>query len=102
MIGLRAFYEFFCCISHHSKTYCLYKIAFYQNEFLVVYIYDLWFVMYHVPENIQDLPPEWWGHKFGFIAGGMLGAESRRKKSLNDKKSFNEEDQENLYKLVQV
>lgn len=63
--------------------------------------YDL-FVMYNITEKAQDVPPEWWGHKFGFVAGGMLGAESRRKKSLNDRTAFNEEDQENLYKLVQV
>ncbi|CAI9784628.1 unnamed protein product [Fraxinus pennsylvanica] len=66
----------------------------------------------HVPYidvKDQDVPPEWWGHKYGFIAGGMLGAESRRKKSLlsengqnpNQRMTFNEEDQENLYKLVQ-
>ena len=54
--------------------------------------------------------PEWWGHNFGFVSGGFLGAESRRKKSLateNAQRSleriaFHEEDQENLYKLVQV
>ena len=46
--------------------------------------------------------PEWWGHKF--VSGGFLGAESRRKKSLPTTKraAFHEEDQENLYKLVQV
>ncbi|XP_052209936.1 G-patch domain-containing protein 1 [Diospyros lotus] len=45
--------------------------------------------------------PEWWGHKF--VSGGFLGAESRRKKSLPTTKraAFHEEDQENLYKLVQ-
>ncbi|CAI9755476.1 unnamed protein product [Fraxinus pennsylvanica] len=57
----------------------------------------------------QDVPPEWWGRKYGFIAGGILGAESRRKRALlsensqnpNQRMTFNEEDQENLYKLVQ-
>ncbi|PIN07895.1 Telomerase elongation inhibitor/RNA maturation protein PINX1 [Handroanthus impetiginosus] len=60
-------------------------------------------------ESIQDVPPEWWGHKFGFVTGGLLGAESRRKKSLlsgidqnpHKRTTFNEDDQENLYKLVQ-
>ncbi|KAK4389246.1 G-patch domain-containing protein 1 [Sesamum angolense] len=47
--------------------------------------------------------PEWWGYKLGFVTGGLLGAESRRKKSLlsNERTTFNEDDQENLYKLVQ-
>ncbi|XP_057510555.1 G-patch domain-containing protein 1-like [Actinidia eriantha] len=53
--------------------------------------------------------PEWWGHNFGFVSGGFLGAESRRKKSLStenaqnslERVAFHEEDQENLYNLVQ-
>ncbi|KAI4315463.1 hypothetical protein L6164_028271 [Bauhinia variegata] len=57
----------------------------------------------------QTQSPEWWGHKYGFISGGFLGAESRRKKSLISENTENgkgrtmffEEDQENLYKLVQ-
>ncbi|KAK4490768.1 hypothetical protein RD792_001476 [Penstemon davidsonii] len=57
----------------------------------------------------QEVPPEWWGHKFGFVVGGLLGAELRRKKSVltgadknpNKRTTFNEDDQENLYKLVQ-
>ncbi|KAI3468686.1 hypothetical protein Pfo_025349 [Paulownia fortunei] len=66
----------------------------------------------HLPDmegKVQDAPPEWWGYKLGFVAGGLLGAESRRKKSLisgidqnpNERTAFNEDDQENLYKLVQ-
>ncbi|KAL0330029.1 UNVERIFIED_CONTAM: G-patch domain-containing protein 1 [Sesamum radiatum] len=60
----------------------------------------------HLPdmeEKVQDVPPEWWGYKLGFVTGGLLGAESRRKKSLlsNERTTFNEDDQENLYKLVQ-
>ncbi|KAK6158279.1 hypothetical protein DH2020_005593 [Rehmannia glutinosa] len=66
----------------------------------------------HLPDmedKVQDVPPEWWGHKFGFVTGGLLGAEARRKKALlsgidqnpNGRTTFNEEDQENLYKLVQ-
>ncbi|KAL8556731.1 hypothetical protein ACS0TY_004263 [Phlomoides rotata] len=55
----------------------------------------------YIEAKTQDVPPEWWGHKFGFVAGGMLGAQSQRKKSLNVRNEFNEEDQENLYNLVQ-
>lgn len=49
----------------------------------------------------------WWGHKFGFISGGFLGATSRKHKSLrkdpaNVRQTFAEEDQEKLYNLVQV
>ncbi|KAK6158265.1 hypothetical protein DH2020_005579 [Rehmannia glutinosa] len=66
----------------------------------------------HLPDMediVQDVPPEWWGHKFGFVTGGLLGAEARRKKALlsgidqnpNGRTTFNEDDQENLYKLVQ-
>ncbi|XP_057968452.1 G-patch domain-containing protein 1 isoform X3 [Malania oleifera] len=54
-------------------------------------------------------PPQWWGYKYGFVSGGLLGEKSTRKKSVlsenaeNNKKrtAFYEEDQENLYKLVQ-
>ncbi|KAL1551951.1 G-patch domain-containing protein 1-like [Salvia divinorum] len=48
----------------------------------------------------QDVPSDWWGYKLGFVVGGMLGAESRRKKSL-ERTMFNEDDQENLYNLAQ-
>ncbi|PWZ56843.1 PIN2/TERF1-interacting telomerase inhibitor 1 [Zea mays] len=48
----------------------------------------------------------WWGHKFGFLSGGFLGAKSRKNKSsqkdlANVRQTFAEEDQENLYNLVQ-
>lgn len=55
-----------------------------------------------------EYPPEWWGYKFGFISGGYLGAQSKKRKAAavnapSGKKriGFAEEDQENLYKLVQ-
>lgn len=60
---------------------------------------------------------EWWGHKHGFVWGGLLGAKSEVKKPVALKESqcsdvgngqvstirnaFCEEDQENLYNLVQ-
>ncbi|GJN09249.1 hypothetical protein PR202_ga27238 [Eleusine coracana subsp. coracana] len=46
----------------------------------------------------------WWGHKYGFVSGGFLGATSRknkRKDPANVRQTFAEEDQENLYNLVQ-
>lgn len=51
----------------------------------------------------EDVSGQWWGHKYGFISGGLLGAGSTRKKSQKsgERTAFFEEDQENLYKLVQ-
>ncbi|XP_047328189.1 G-patch domain-containing protein 1-like [Impatiens glandulifera] len=51
----------------------------------------------------KEIPLDWWGYKLGFVSGGVLGAESRRKKRLscNKRTSFCEDDQENLYNLVQ-
>lgn len=53
----------------------------------------------------EEISPDWWGFKHGFISGGFLGAESRRKLKIENSKertAFHEDDQENLYKLVQV
>ncbi|KAL2614592.1 hypothetical protein AAZV13_08G016700 [Glycine max] len=51
------------------------------------------------------IPPDWWGYKYGFVSGGFLGAESKKKKSMisgkAERTAFFEEDQENLYNLVQ-
>ncbi|XP_076961131.1 G-patch domain-containing protein 1-like [Bidens hawaiensis] len=57
-------------------------------------------------EDEKEISAEWWGHKFGFVSGGLLGAQSKRKKSVtnrssNKRSAFHEDDQENLYKLVQ-
>ncbi|XP_042481566.1 G-patch domain-containing protein 1 isoform X2 [Macadamia integrifolia] len=56
----------------------------------------------------KDVSPEWWGFKHGFVSGGFLGAQHAKKKSLSEtaqscdkRTAFYEEDQENLYKLVQ-
>lgn len=54
---------------------------------------------------LKDISPDWWGFKYGFVSGGFLGAESRRKLkngNLQERTAFHEDDQENLYKLVQV
>ncbi|WVZ21904.1 hypothetical protein V8G54_000448 [Vigna mungo] len=55
------------------------------------------------------IPPEWWGLKYGFVSGGFLGAELKKKRSMTsetvknraERTAFHEEDQENLYNLVQ-
>ncbi|GMH28855.1 hypothetical protein Nepgr_030698 [Nepenthes gracilis] len=52
---------------------------------------------------------QWWGHKHGFVSGGFLGAKAKKRKAIvsdkaqncNKRTCFAEEDQENLYKLVQ-
>ncbi|XP_054824187.1 G-patch domain-containing protein 1 [Prosopis cineraria] len=58
--------------------------------------------------KVCTIPPEWWGYKFGFVSGGLLGAESGRKKlctsedtSSFERTAFHEDDQEKLYSLVQ-
>lgn len=66
---------------------------------------------FHVLANLKKENENWWGHKHGFISGGFLGAKLHsarscsRKESQPDpskRKTFAEEDQENLYKLVQA
>ncbi|KAM7525803.1 hypothetical protein LguiA_015705 [Lonicera macranthoides] len=57
----------------------------------------------------KTLSPDWWGHKYGFVPGGLLGAKSKGKKYLatenrqncNERTAFHEQDQEDLYNLVQ-
>ncbi|KAL8138879.1 hypothetical protein V2J09_004880 [Rumex salicifolius] len=53
---------------------------------------------------------DWWGNKFGFIFGGLLGSKANKRrrvgeKSKSEKRSktagFLEQDQEDLYNLVQ-
>ncbi|KAK7251368.1 hypothetical protein RIF29_34497 [Crotalaria pallida] len=59
--------------------------------------------------ELPDIHPDWWGHKYGFVSGGLLGAELKKRKSLTsetaknrtERTAFFEEDQENLYNLVQ-
>lgn len=63
---------------------------------------------HHIGKMQEDISPDWWGFKYGFISGGFLGAESRRKfkngnaQNSKERTVFHEDDQENLYKLVQV
>lgn len=47
--------------------------------------------------------PDWWGHKYGFVRGGGLGEKQKKKESGDEaKRGFLEQDQEDLYNLVQV
>ena len=73
--------------------------------------------MSHTEITCGHQSTEWWGHKHGFIWGGLLGAKSQAKRHTTAKENqctaagnaqvsgtrtaFREEDQENLYKLVQ-
>lgn len=56
----------------------------------------------------QSVSEDWWGHKYGFVSGGLLGASTKKRsrptdstQNFNKRTAFFEEDQENLYKLVQ-
>ncbi|KAJ3682054.1 hypothetical protein LUZ60_014627 [Juncus effusus] len=52
--------------------------------------------------TVPDLKADWWGHKQGFIFGGHLGAKSKKSlKIKNIRQMFGEQDQEDLYNLVQ-
>lgn len=57
-----------------------------------------------------NIPIDWWGTQFGFVAAGALGLQTRDRKLTADleptlssktRMSFCEQDQEDLYKLVQ-
>ncbi|XP_010473644.1 PREDICTED: nucleolin [Camelina sativa] len=53
-------------------------------------------------EKIEEPSSDWWGNKFGFVSGGLLGAKSGKKKlKASERKMFSENDQENLYNMVQ-
>eukprot|EP00252_Welwitschia_mirabilis_P025651 TRINITY_DN8115_c0_g1_i1.p1 TRINITY_DN8115_c0_g1~~TRINITY_DN8115_c0_g1_i1.p1 ORF type:complete len:400 (-),score=107.19 TRINITY_DN8115_c0_g1_i1:267-1466(-) len=77
-------------------------------------MFEEWVELSSAPTNQSS---EWWGHKSGFVWGGLLGANSKAKrfklaqqgqsneatgtKAWNVRTSFCEKDQENLYNLVQ-
>lgn len=52
---------------------------------------------------MKEIPSDWWGYKLGFVSGGVLGSEARRKNlnACKERNTFCEDDQENLYNLVQ-
>ncbi|KAJ4877150.1 D111/G-patch domain-containing protein [Raphanus sativus] len=54
-------------------------------------------------QKIEEPSSDWWGFKSGFVSGGLLGAKPGKKKSSKSKerKMFCEDDQENLYNMVQ-
>ncbi|CAN6971069.1 unnamed protein product [Brassica rapa subsp. trilocularis] len=54
-------------------------------------------------QKIEEPSSDWWGFKSGFVSGGLLGAKPGKKKSSksNERKMFCEDDQENLYNMVQ-
>ncbi|EOA34216.1 hypothetical protein CARUB_v10021727mg [Capsella rubella] len=53
-------------------------------------------------QKIEEPSLDWWGFKSGFVSGGLLGAKSGKKKlKASERKMFSENDQENLYNLVQ-
>lgn len=56
-------------------------------------------------ESVKSLAadPNWWGHKYGFVVGGALGEKQKKKEAGEEgKRGFLEQDQEDLYNLVQV
>ncbi|CAL9156196.1 unnamed protein product [Musa hybrid cultivar] len=65
----------------------------------------------HPEVSLKAEDAQWWGHNHGFVSGGFLGTKSHATKSClqkdsrflasNKRNTFAEEDQENLYKLVQ-
>eukprot|EP00257_Ricinus_communis_P023844 XP_015583948.1 PIN2/TERF1-interacting telomerase inhibitor 1 isoform X1 [Ricinus communis] len=64
--------------------------------------------LYSAECKAEAVSQEWWGYKSGFVSGGFLGAQSKKKSNRtvngqnhNERTVFHEEDQENLYKLVQ-
>ncbi|KAG2277433.1 hypothetical protein Bca52824_059988 [Brassica carinata] len=54
-------------------------------------------------QKLEEPSSDWWGFKSGFVSGGLLGAKPGKKKSSksNERKMFCEDDQENLYNMVQ-
>jgi Pin2-interacting protein X1 len=69
------------------------------------------FVEMECEENIpqvQELAADWWGTKYGFVRGGALGSKqvqvretvNGERPSENGRTQFSEQDQENLYNMV--
>ncbi|KAJ9147977.1 hypothetical protein P3X46_030077 [Hevea brasiliensis] len=64
-------------------------------------------IFYPEESKAEAVSQEWWGYKSGFVSGGFLGAQTKKKnrsgnaRNCNKRTAFVEEDQENLYNLVQ-
>lgn len=73
---------------------------------------EVMFVEMECEENVplQELAADWWGTKFGFVRGGALGSKqvqvreivNGERPSENVRIQFSEQDQENLYNMVNV
>ena len=59
---------------------------------------------------MPELAADWWGTKYGFVRGGALGSKqvqvretvNGERPSENGRTRFSEQDQENLYNMVNV
>ena len=73
---------------------------------------EVMFVEMECEENVpmQELAADWWGSKYGFVRGGALGSKqvqvretvNGERPSQNGRTQFSEQDQENLYNMVNV
>lgn len=69
------------------------------------------------PAPTAEVAADWWGTKYGFVRGGQLGSKLQEVRQTNNgeapvengvrttengRTQFSEQDQENLYKLVNV
>ncbi|KAG0563031.1 hypothetical protein M758_9G189000 [Ceratodon purpureus] len=71
---------------------------------------EVMFVEMECEENVpmQELAADWWGSKYGFVRGGALGSKqvqvretvNGERPSQNGRTQFSEQDQENLYNMV--
>ncbi|XP_024380716.1 G-patch domain-containing protein 1 isoform X2 [Physcomitrium patens] len=68
---------------------------------------ELMFVEMECEESVslQEPAADWWGTKYGFVRGGALGSKVRQtvngeRQCQNGRTVFSEQDQENLYNLV--
>jgi len=56
---------------------------------------------------LPEIAADWWGTKYGFVRSGALGSKVREtvngeRPRQNGRTQFSEQDQENLYNLVNV
>ena len=74
---------------------------------------DVVFVEMECEDNapmLEELAADWWGTKYGFVRGGALGSKQVKVRETvngerpgqNGRTQFSEQDQENLYNMVNV